>query len=96
MTIKSPRQLALAEGRTTYVSAKHPCPRCKGRKRYTQNSACKKCADAVAKAHRVRRVEQAALLNVPTSAVRLRPAPEVAGVPICCPTCKRPWPVEGE
>jgi hypothetical protein len=93
---KSPRQLALAEGRATYVSARHPCQRCGGRKRFTANGACKKCQETRVKAHRARQQEHAALLNVPASAVRMRPESDITGVPACCPTCKRPWPVEDE
>jgi hypothetical protein len=88
MVVKSPRQLALAEGRGTYVSARQPCRRCGGRKRFTANGACKKCQDIEQSAIRKRRSEHAALLAEANRERDLHPP-----VSDMCPGCGRPWSV---
>jgi hypothetical protein len=92
-SVKSPRDRAKAEGRKTYVA--RPCKRCKSRKRFTANAGCKKCHDDLQAAKNLRAKEHAALLNVPVNALKVRPAPAIVGIHVC-PTCKRPWPAEGE
>jgi hypothetical protein len=91
MTIKSPRQVALANGSKTYVSAKHPCRRCGGRKRFTLNGACKKCQVTRVRATRERDRERKALLDEANRERDLHPPPSAV-----CPGCGRPWPIEAK